>query len=405
MEVSTAPVASAVMEPVHTAGTTPDGRTKLAWREALQTLHRSVEFAQAAVLSTVPRGGVQVIAPDHADETIVRALSRNADHLDRLTWHVLVGGKPAVASEVWGDGLAGSAFDEAVLQPTGLRDHLAVPLASPLLPGYAGVFTLFREAGGKAFKREELKRVAEFVAQQQPVIERHAVTPPPMPHMLPAPLMVFGPNGQLLYPTQHAKQLAEQSDRLRLQVEQAVAKTLEKRDSDAAGKRVALPDDRGDLWIFRIRRVESHPALAAAAGLASDGPMVFVTHLPQVADYAAVRAADVAADDELSRLVPALKFMYDEHRNGPTLDAIAKHVHLSPFHFHRRFTELLGLTPKHYLFDCQIDTAKRLLVAGTELADIAKHCGFAHQSHFTSRFKQATGLTPTRWRKLANSGQ
>jgi AraC family transcriptional regulator len=35
------------------------------------------------------------------------------------------------------------------------------------------------------------------------------------------------------------------------------------------------------------------------------------------------------------------------------------------------------------------------------LAEIATACGFAHQSHFTSRFKQATGLTPTRWRRFA----
>jgi AraC family transcriptional regulator len=37
--------------------------------------------------------------------------------------------------------------------------------------------------------------------------------------------------------------------------------------------------------------------------------------------------------------------------------------------------------------------------------DIASSCGFAHQSHFTSRFKQATGLTPTRWRKLVQKNQ
>jgi AraC family transcriptional regulator len=52
--------------------------------------------------------------------------------------------------------------------------------------------------------------------------------------------------------------------------------------------------------------------------------------------------------------------------------------------------------------ECQIFHAK-LLLASQEisLAEIAKTCAFAHQSHFTSRFKQATGLTPTRWRKLA----
>ena len=94
--------------------------------------------------------------------------------------------------------------------------------------------------------------------------------------------------------------------------------------------------------------------------------------------------------------------MEQEFHKGPTLNQIARVVHLSPFHFHRRFTELLGITPKHFLLACQIYQAKRMLVAGDrELADIAKACGFAHQSHFTSRFKQATGLTPTRWRRLA----
>jgi AraC family transcriptional regulator of adaptative response/methylated-DNA-[protein]-cysteine methyltransferase len=95
-------------------------------------------------------------------------------------------------------------------------------------------------------------------------------------------------------------------------------------------------------------------------------------------------------------------FMAENYRRGPTLGEIAKHVHLSPFHFHRRFTELLGITPKHFQLECQIFHAKRLLFGcDTELAEISKICGFAHQSHFTSRFKQYAGLTPTRWRKMA----
>ena len=34
--------------------------------------------------------------------------------------------------------------------------------------------------------------------------------------------------------------------------------------------------------------------------------------------------------------------------------------------------------------------------SAAEIFRIARDCGFAHQSHFTSRFKQASGLTPTR---------
>jgi AraC family transcriptional regulator len=94
--------------------------------------------------------------------------------------------------------------------------------------------------------------------------------------------------------------------------------------------------------------------------------------------------------------------MQAEFHRSPTLNEIAKTVHLSPFHFHRRFAQLLGITPKHFLLECQIHEAKtQLLARKKSLAQIATDCGFAHQSHFTSRFKQATGLTPTRWRRLA----
>jgi AraC family transcriptional regulator len=86
----------------------------------------------------------------------------------------------------------------------------------------------------------------------------------------------------------------------------------------------------------------------------------------------------------------------------PTLASISAKAHLSPFHFHRRFTEMLGQTPKQFLLACQIHMGESMLVEHRHpLSDVAAECGFAHQSHFTSRFKQATGLTPTRWRRMA----
>ena len=133
-----------------------------------------------------------------------------------------------------------------------------------------------------------------------------------------------------------------------------------------------------------------------------DGTIVFFCLQPSCPEWGTVRPTDFQADPEVSRLVPALKFMQQEFHRSPTLVEISKTVHLSPFHFHRRFTELLGLTPKHFLLECQVHEAKSQLLAGEkELSQIAADCGFAHQSHFTSRFKQATGLTPTRWRRMA----
>jgi len=164
---------------------------------------------------------------------------------------------------------------------------------------------------------------------------------------------------------------------------------------DLVADRVPLPDSRGDLWNFRVVTHKEYPAL-------SNGPVVFFCLQPACGDWHALRAVDFQADNEVARLIPALKFMREQFHRGPTLVEIAKTVHLSPFHFHRRFTELLGITPKHFLLDCQIQQAKKdLLERNKDLIKIATECGFAHQSHFTSRFKQATGLTPTRWRRMA----
>jgi AraC-like DNA-binding protein len=194
--------------------------------------------------------------------------------------------------------------------------------------------------------------------------------------------------------------LSSLDERLVEQLQQDARHRLQRLGNESASSdRVSIADARGQLWVFRAAAYRSYPALAS-------GPVVFYCLLPGYCDWISLRANDFSADSEITRLVPAMQFMSENFRRGPTLGEIAKHVHLSPFHFHRRFTELLGITPKHFLLECQIYHTKRLLFGReTELAEISKVCGFAHQSHFTSRFKQYSGLTPTRWRKMATRGE
>jgi len=184
-------------------------------------------------------------------------------------------------------------------------------------------------------------------------------------------------------------------DRLRQQMIDQARRRMQHLNGDGqAFDRVQLPDEHGDIWTFRVVTYRTYPALG-------EGAYTFYCLTPSCGEWGQVKPTDFQADQELARLIPALKFMRDEFHRGPTLVEISKQVELSPFHFHRRFTELLGLTPKQYLLECQIHEAKtQLLAREKELAEIAGDCGFAHQSHFTSRFKQATGLTPTRWRRM-----
>ncbi|WP_407523049.1 helix-turn-helix transcriptional regulator [Methylobacterium oryzisoli] len=82
-----------------------------------------------------------------------------------------------------------------------------------------------------------------------------------------------------------------------------------------------------------------------------------------------------------------------------TLEALADEAGLSTFHFAKMFKASLGVAPHRYVTERRIARAKDLLAEGrTSLAEIALACGFASQSHFTRRFKQAAGLTPAAWR-------
>jgi AraC family transcriptional regulator len=82
-----------------------------------------------------------------------------------------------------------------------------------------------------------------------------------------------------------------------------------------------------------------------------------------------------------------------------TLADLAGIACLSPYHFSRSFKQALGVSPHHYVTQQRIDRAKTLMRrTGEPLAFIAQEVGFTDQSHLTSVFRRATGMTPGRFR-------
>ncbi len=77
-------------------------------------------------------------------------------------------------------------------------------------------------------------------------------------------------------------------------------------------------------------------------------------------------------------------------------------AHLSPTHFARAFKAETGSTPHAYLIERRIARSRGLL-GGSDvpLSQIAYSCGFANQSHFTTLFRQHTGVTPAAFRRTA----
>ena len=84
------------------------------------------------------------------------------------------------------------------------------------------------------------------------------------------------------------------------------------------------------------------------------------------------------------------------------LDGAAKQAGLSPFHFLRVFSQVLGVTPHQYLVRSRLRHAARLLVEPERaITDIAFEVGFGDLSNFIRSFRRAAGVSPRAFRKTA----
>jgi AraC-like DNA-binding protein len=375
-------------------------REQINPRQLLEQLRKAVPAAQGLVITTVPRGGLQVMQPSTVPETLVKAYTNTLHTEDRLTWQSILKRKVQRATDAWSSKeLESSAYYREWLQPMGLAYAVSVPLAAPVLDGYPGAVHLVRTADQGEFTSSDAQKLMEIAGQFD---ERVAAARAGRKNCVVIP-GVERPTARLTILDQSFKPRSphgETDDILHKQMVDHARRRLGHLNGDSSlADRVMLADAHGDRWPYRAVTFKAYPALG-------DGPFSFFCLQPDCGEWGVLKPTDFQADAELARLIPALRFMQGEFHNGPTLVDIARTVHLSPFHFHRRFTELLGLTPKQFLLDCQIQLAKSELISGEkELVQIAKECGFAHQSHFTSRFKQATGFTPTRWRRMALARQ
>jgi AraC-like DNA-binding protein len=82
------------------------------------------------------------------------------------------------------------------------------------------------------------------------------------------------------------------------------------------------------------------------------------------------------------------------------LRAIAREAALSPYYFTRQFTAYVGVPPYRYLIYLRIERAMRLLrESELTVTQICHRVGFNSLSHFTTTFRQHTGMSPSAYRR------
>ncbi|GLW68358.1 AraC family transcriptional regulator [Kitasatospora phosalacinea] len=94
--------------------------------------------------------------------------------------------------------------------------------------------------------------------------------------------------------------------------------------------------------------------------------------------------------------------MWQEHANPISLEQLAEIASYSKFHYTRIFNQLTGTSPGRFLTAIRIFMAKRyLLETSDSVTDITYRVGYNSLGTFTSRFTRSVGISPTRYRSLA----
>lgn len=154
-----------------------------------------------------------------------------------------------------------------------------------------------------------------------------------------------------------------------------------------------LPDpDLAD----RLRRLHTSLETVASPLERESRLLDFFAHL--VRRYAADPPAIPHLPPEREAVRRARAYLDDHIAQPITLDHLAHHVGLSPFHLLRVFRAEAGLTPHAYLTHTRIQYAKSLLARGAPIADVAVQAGFVDQSHLTRHFKRVVGVPPGQYK-------
>jgi AraC-like DNA-binding protein len=113
------------------------------------------------------------------------------------------------------------------------------------------------------------------------------------------------------------------------------------------------------------------------------------------------KQANVTAKDR-RRAVETALWLEANSASPLDLDAAAGQAGLSPFHFLRLFSRVLGVTPHQYLVRCRLKHAARLLAEDDRhVTAIAYDIGFGDLSNFVRTFHRAAGVSPLKFRQAS----
>jgi AraC family transcriptional regulator len=97
------------------------------------------------------------------------------------------------------------------------------------------------------------------------------------------------------------------------------------------------------------------------------------------------------------RIRNAIELMSQELSGRCSLTSISREVGMSPFHFARTFSGLVGLPPHQYLLWLRLRRSALMLRQGASVTAAAFNNGFDNLSHFSRSFRRRFGVNPSKY--------
>lgn len=101
---------------------------------------------------------------------------------------------------------------------------------------------------------------------------------------------------------------------------------------------------------------------------------------------------------EYERMEKAIQYLCSNVKSQPTLDEVAAHVNLSPFHFQKLFTDWVGVSPKKFLQYLTTSYLKQIISKTNNLIEAAEISGLSSQSRVYDLFTTIEAVTPNEFK-------
>lgn len=95
----------------------------------------------------------------------------------------------------------------------------------------------------------------------------------------------------------------------------------------------------------------------------------------------------------------AMSVISDKLHTRLTAAQVAESVGYDRTYLAALFRRETGLSVTQYILEQRVNAAKSLIAGGVSLSEISGLLGFSSQSHFCSRFRNVTGMTPGEFRR------